>query len=144
MKSEPISNPPPVPSAWRTLLPLVVLFAAHLCAWRAGAYDSFPRLDVAMHLLGGFFVAGVFGWSLDWFAVRGWIGPVDDRVAKATVLCLVTIVAVAWEFLEFGLDCLFATRYQHGLGDTLRDIALGMAGGAAWLLLRAWTRRAGR
>jgi hypothetical protein len=138
------SNASPVPSAWRPLLPPVVVLAAHLCAWRAGAYDAFPRLDVVMHLLGGFFAAGVFGWSLDWFAARGWVSPVDRRVAMATVLGLVTVVAVAWEFMEFGVDFLFTTRYQRGLGDTLRDIALGMAGGTTWLLIRAWTRRTRR
>jgi hypothetical protein len=144
VNSEPISNAPSVTSAWRILLPPVVVFAVHLCAWRAGAYDVFPRLDVVMHLLGGFLVAGVLAWSLDWSAARGWIAPVDSRVAMATVLGLVTVVAVVWEFFEFGLDSLIATRYQHGLGDTLRDLALSMAGGAAFLLTRAWRRRTAR
>jgi hypothetical protein len=127
--------------AWQVLLPPALVVAVHLVVWLTGGYDALPRLDVIMHLLGGFLAASVLAWTIDWSAARGWIREVDRRVAAVTVFGLVTVVAVVWEFAEFLADQLFQTGYQHGLGDTLRDIALGMLGGVAFLVVARRRRR---
>jgi hypothetical protein len=132
---------PAVPPAWRVLLPPLLVVAVHFVVWLAGGYEILPRLDVAMHLLGGFLAASVIAWGIEWSVARGWIREADTRLAALAVFGLVTVVAVAWEFSEFVVDHVFQTGYQHGLGDTLRDIALGMVGGALYLVLRLRRRR---
>ena len=50
---------------------------------------------------------------------------------------LTTSAAVIWEFAEFTCDQLFGSNIQRGLGNTMRDMGLGVAGAVAVMVLRA-------
>lgn len=49
------------------------------------------------------------------------------------VLGMTGTATVFWEFAEFVSDRFFGTHAQVGLEDTLLDMALGVAGGLAYL-----------
>jgi hypothetical protein len=56
---------------------------------------------------------------------------------------LTATAAVFWEFAEFTVDQLFATNVQVSLANTMKDLALGVAGAGAFILIRARQLRAG-
>ncbi len=122
----------------RASWPPAAVASAHVLASEGlDAYQSFPHLDVPMHLAGGFAIACFFSRAL--FALRrqGLVGPVHGRTDAPLLLALTCSAAVAWELLEFMTDRTLGTRSQGGLEDTLSDILLGIVGGA---ILLAWRR----
>jgi hypothetical protein len=104
------------------------------------AYVAFPPLDIPMHFFGGVAIAYFFAACLR--AVPKDALPAPYRsLACATLLFTLTSTASSfWEFAEFFSDLLLGTHAQLGLGDTLLDMALGSAGGTAYLL---WAWRSG-
>ena len=59
-------------------------------------------------------------------------------------MALTATASTFWEFAEFVSDAVFGTRAQLGLEDTLLDTALGIAGGASYVLARWRQRSLGR
>lgn len=116
--------------------PLFV-FSLHVVLGRGvRAYDLFPSIDVPMHVLGGVAIA-VF--------VSGCFRRLPRTMAQAsrvTVLECVLIVSLAataavfWEFAEFSLDQLTGSNVQVSLPNTMKDLAMGMAGAIAFALFR--------
>ena len=114
-------------AAW---LPLVVLAAHLIAAYALRLYQIVPQLDIPLHLLGGA--------AIGWLAHRGIANaePLDLWAAHHpithVVSCMgvVALAAVLWECAEFIADALFAVGAQRGLTDTMKDLALGLIGGA--------------
>jgi hypothetical protein len=57
---------------------------------------------------------------------------------------LTTSAAVLWEFAELTCDQLFGSNIQRGLGNTMKDMSLGVAGAVAVMVLRARALKSGR
>jgi hypothetical protein len=113
----------------------ILVFLLHVFISRVlNGYILYPPVDIPMHFFGGmamaYFLAASFA-ALPGDAVR-----VDFRAFAqfVFVVSLTTTASVFWEFAEFTSDALFGTRAQLGLEDTLLDMALGMAGGASFVL----------
>lgn len=72
------------------------------------------------------------------------------RSSRLVVLELVLVgsltasAAVMWEFAEFTCDQLLGTNVQVSLVNTMRDMALGLAGAGVFMALRAHQLRASR
>jgi hypothetical protein len=63
-------------------------------------------------------------------------------VLEAVLIASLTVTAaVAWELLEFALDTMTGSNLQVSLTNTMQDLALGMLGAAAVVVVRA--RRTG-
>ena len=122
--------------------PLLV-FVLHVAASQAGAYDIWPPTDIPMHVAGGFaialFLSGLFR-ALPRDLVRKSRIVVLELVL---VFALATTAAVIWEFAEFGVDQAFGTNVQVSLANTMKDLALGMAGAGVFLAFRARQMNAG-
>jgi len=101
------------------------------------AYLLFPPLDIPMHFFGGvaiaYFFANCFR-ALPAGSILSWLRP---WLAAAMVLALTSTATVFWEFAEFFSDRFLGTHAQLGLGDTLLDMALGIAGGLTYLAMAA-------
>jgi len=103
----------------------------------SGELVRWPPLNLAAHLVGGLAVAHLFLVAL---------GPVADACAgRARALvravgtfALTTTTAVAWEFFECVLARIQGVRGPSDPGDTLQDIAAGMAGGVLLIASRVW------
>jgi hypothetical protein len=96
-------------------------------------YILYPPLDIPMHFFGGVAIAFFFSRVLAMTPEAVITGA--ERIA-AQALCVFALTCTAtvfWEFAEFFSDRLFGTRAQLGLEDTLLDMALGVAGGLAYL-----------
>ena len=121
------------------------VFAVHVVLSRVvNAYARFPPTDIPMHFMGG--LAMAFFVSCCFQAL-----PRDVlRSSRVVVLELVLVgsltatSAMLWEFAEFTCDSILGTNVQRGLSNTMQDMALGLAGAAVFIALRAKALRAGR
>jgi hypothetical protein len=113
----------------------VLVFCLFLVAARVfQLYLHYPWADVPTHFLGGSAMAFFF-----WRAVasaRTIAGLATSLNPAALALGGTAGTAILWEVLEFLSDHFLGTRLQHGIGDTVADLVFGLAGGAAYLLLR--------
>jgi len=116
----------------------VLVFGLHVFISRVlNAYLLFPPLDIPMHFFGGVAIAYFFAnclRALPAGAISSWLRP---WLVAAMVFALTATATVFWEFAEFFSDQLFGTHAQLGLGDTLLDMALGVAGGLTYLAMAA-------
>jgi hypothetical protein len=111
-----------------------VVFLLHVLISRVlNGYILYPPLDIPMHFLGGVAIAFFFSRVLA-LVPEGIISGTPRIAAQALCVFALTCTAtVFWEFAEFCSDRLFGTHAQLGLEDTLLDMALGVAGGLAYL-----------
>ena len=116
--------------------PPLFVFLLHVFISRVlNGYIIYPPLDIPMHFFGGvaigYFFSGCFA-SVPKGAVEPTWRPLVHLVL---VISLTATASVFWEFAEFTSDALFGTHAQLDLDDTLLDMALGIAGGAAYVLM---------
>ena len=119
---------------WRAGWLPTVVFLLHVFISRVvNGYILYPPLDIPMHFLGGVAIAFFFSRCLA-LVPEGAISGTPRHLAQALLVFSLTCTAtVFWEFAEFLSDRLFGTSAQLGLEDTLLDMALGVAGGLAYL-----------
>lgn len=123
--------------------PLLV-FATHVFISRVlRAYDHWPWVDVPLHLLGGFamayFVSKCFQTLPRQAVPRGRLAILELLLAGT----LTVTAAVFWEFVEFSLDQLFHHNVQINLANTMKDLAMGVLGAVAYIIVRATQLHAG-
>lgn len=107
---------------------------------QTAAYRAWPPLDRPMHALGGLAMAYFLGGCLQIAQRHGLVRPVDPLLEPLVVFASTCTVAVFWEFAEHASDLILDTRFQAGLGDTLLDLLLGLAGCLVYLVGR-WAKR---
>jgi len=117
------------------LLPGAMLFAVHLFFIASHLYEwHFAWLDTPMHLVGG----AVSAWAawVFWLHLRrtralpelpGWFRDIS-------VLGVVAIIGILWEFSEFLTDEIRATLLQGSVADTMKDFANDLLGAIFFLL----------
>lgn len=118
-----------LPTAAVTLVAAAVLM--HVVSEASGLY-GWGEWDKLQHFLLPF-VLGIMGFVLVYQALlAAGSGAAFARTgaAAATVLLVVTASA-AWELYEFSLDQVFDESTQHGLVDTMLDLAAGATAGVA-------------
>jgi hypothetical protein len=101
-------------------------------------YSDWPRLDVPMHLAGGVAIA--------YFVSRLIQALPHDPIRSSRVIVLeavliaslTTTAAVVWELIEFAVDTVTGSNLQVSLTNTMQDLAVGMLGAAAVIVVRAW------
>jgi hypothetical protein len=115
--------------------PILVFLLHVFISLVLNGYVLYPPLDIPMHFFGGvamaYFLAKCFA-ALPEGAVAPALRPFAEFVV---VLSLTATASVFWEFAEFTSDTFFGTHAQVDLDDTLFDMALGIAGGATYLLM---------
>ncbi|HEX5010994.1 MAG TPA: hypothetical protein VFY71_11385 [Planctomycetota bacterium] len=122
--------------------PATVLLGHLVLRARIGPAVNWAPLNVATHMLGGLAVAHLVGVAL---------GPVLDTLRGRTralvravgIVTLTTTVAVLWEFAECVMARIHGVLGPSAGGDTLRDIAAGMAGAAAYAAISRLARAGG-
>ncbi len=123
-------------AAWA---PLVVFLIYGVGAKIFDAYLTFPNLDIPTHFLGGAAMAYFFLAAIE--HSQHLLGAIPRAIQALLALGLTTLVAVLWEFLEYGSDLLLHTEMNLGVRDTLSDLLFGVLGafvvaGLTYLQLR--------
>lgn len=113
----------------------ILLFLWNVIITLLGVYDSFPWLDIPMHFIGGIAVGYSFFLTLNYLQERD--NFQNKKIYTAIFgIALVSLIAVFWEFYEFGMDYFFGLNYQTSVEDTMLDFFLGILGGVFmnWIL----------
>lgn len=113
------------------------VFLLHLVASGVGAYGRIRWLDLPFHLAGGTAIAFLSTRVVLHARRLGFVGRSHAVAHGVGVMGLVALAAVGWEFAEFLFDRYLGTRAQAGLEDTLLDLAMGLAGGLAFVVATA-------
>jgi hypothetical protein len=121
----------------------IAVFGVHVVLSRGfDAYVVLPATDIPMHFAGGvaiaFFISRCFQ-ALPRDIVR------SSRVVVLELVLVGSLAATAamiWEFAEFTCDQMFGSNVQRSLGNTMQDMALGLAGAGLVVVLRGLSLRA--
>jgi len=117
----------------------MTVFVMHVIASLGfDAYDSYPRLDIPMHFLGGVSIAYFFHRASLAASAHGLLGRFHRVTHIVLVFALTCTATVFWEFAEFVTDRYLRTNAQIGLDDTLKDMFFGTCGGVALLIAVAF------
>ena len=114
-----------------SLVGLTVLVLGHVFLRANGIYAELPHLDIAMHVLGGGFLAMGCAATIPRDALR------DTRASLlrwALVLGVVLLAAILWECLEVLLGVPSEGALARSEADAPKDIACGLAGAVLWML----------
>ena len=113
--------------AWAPLAVLVL----HEVGGRLLGHE--PYVDPVMHFLGGAAVALFIRYAS---TIADQLGAPTQGCLDLLAFGLTCVVAVLWELGEFIADQYFGSNVQRGLGNTMRDLSLGMAGAIIYLVAR--------
>jgi hypothetical protein len=112
--------------------PAAVLFGYLLVRAGFGPAVNWPPFNVATHIAGGLAVA-----HLARVALRPVLAALRGRTRALArtvgIVALTATIAVSWEFFECIVARLYGVQGPSAGGDTLRDIAAGMAGAVAYV-----------
>jgi hypothetical protein len=93
-----------------------------------------PYVDPIMHLLGG--AAAAFFFRRAGSAAAPLLGALTDAALDLLSFGMTCAIALGWEFSEFLADRIFGTNVQLSLGNTMRDLFLGVTGALLFLTTR--------
>lgn len=90
-------------------------------------------IDTYSHFLGGLSIAYSARYALSLIEKKRWITIQKNILRAGIILSVVMTIAVWWEFYEFLYDYFIDTPsylyvMQPGLGDTIKDLYMGMFG----------------
>ena len=111
--------------------PLVILLLLHTAFVFLNVY-SISHMDSAMHLLGGVALAMLVSGLLVQAVENGWCPDIGGLITLVLVMSLVATGAVCWEVYEWTSDWFLGTHFQVDLDDTMKDLVLGLLGGAGY------------
>jgi hypothetical protein len=101
-----------------------------------------PYVDPVMHFSGG--LAAAFFFSRSCLIGPELFGKPSRLGIDLLALGLTCAAALFWEFGEFLGDQYFGINVQPGLGNTMRDLFLGVLGATVFLIVarcvRSWTK----
>jgi len=121
-------------AAWA---PLAVLVGHSVLG---GLLGHEPYVDQVTHFLGGL-AAAFFFRKVAWLA-RDLLGTLTALALDLFAFGMTCAVALFWEFGEYTLDALVDAHVQGGLGNTMRDLLLGVGGAVCYLLAGRLIRQA--
>jgi len=111
--------------------PLVMLLLLHTAFIFLNVY-AISHVDSAMHLLGGVALAMLVSGLLTQAVGNGWCPDTGRFITLVLVISLVVTGAVCWEVYEWMSDRFLGTNFQVDLDDTMKDLVLGLLGGAGY------------
>ena len=111
--------------------PLVILLLLHTAFIFLNVY-SISHVDSAMHLLGGVALAMLVSGLLTQAVEKGWCPDTGRLIRLVLIISLVATGAVCWEVYEWMSDRFLGTHFQVDLDDTMKDLVLGLLGGACY------------
>jgi hypothetical protein len=122
--------------------PAGILLGHLLLRARIGPAVNWPPLNVATHMAGGLAVANLAAVTVA-PVLEALRGRMRALVRVAGIVALTATIAVTWEFLECIMARIHGVQGPSAGGDTLRDIAAGIAGAVIYVLASSRGRATG-
>lgn len=98
-----------------------------------------PYVDPVSHFCGGAAIAYFLRRASE--VTPDFIGTPSETGHSLVAFGLACFAALAWEFGELFSDIFLGTNIQRSAPNTLRDLALGVGGAGAYLVVRFVSRR---
>lgn len=122
------------------ILYLSFLFLADFLGCVVGLYNSTAWFDLFAHFLSGVLTALCGILFMKFFHYK------ENKLATILyVLGITALVALVWEFFEYGMDNFSGTTLQHanttGVADTMEDMIAAFFGSISFLLLYLNTKK---
>lgn len=111
------------------IFPATVFFLNLFLGIFYNIYNAYPSLDIPMHFLGGISVGYMFVLFLKFFKEENMISVKSKVVSVIIVVCVVSFMAVLWEFYEFICVYYFGFNWPVNYTDTIGDLFFGICGG---------------
>jgi hypothetical protein len=89
-------------------------------------FELFPILDIPSHFAGG--VAISYFYRVAIRRAQELVGEIPVPIQVLLAFTATGTTAIFWEFYENLLDLSLGTHMVRGLGDTIVDLAVGLAG----------------
>lgn len=115
------------------LLPPTIVFGVNAIWMIFGFYAFYRHTDSVFHVFGGMAIAYTVNSLLQLFFKEKELG--HYVIHRLLILTSTATVAVFWEFGEYLAEVFFGLRLQNGIGDTMKDLALGMIGAIIFIRL---------
>lgn len=117
------------------LFPFVVLALDVIaCTFWLGWYTTWS-MDTLLHFLGGVSIAYSANYALKLLQQKNLL-TINSQLAKAIIIVgVVILAAVLWEIYEFMHDEWLGTFYQTNNTDTMKDLIMGLYGGAVYCII---------
>jgi peptidoglycan/LPS O-acetylase OafA/YrhL len=113
------------------LLPVVAILVLHIMFVLLDGY-SVQHLDSVMHFLGGVALGIFVTGQLAHATRRNWCPHPGKILVCVMIVALVASGAMLWETYEWLSDRFIGTHHQPTLGDTIKDLMLGLTGGIVY------------
>ena len=115
-------------SAWAPLS----VFGSYLLGLAFGWYDLYPPLDIPTHFMGGVAITYFYRSAIYHSQKIAVEIPLPVQVLLGFTCTGTTIIF--WEFYENILDFLFQAHNVLGVGDTIKDMFVGLLGALVFTL----------
>jgi hypothetical protein len=112
--------------SWAPALVLLLHVIATLTGW----YDDFWWFDIPLHFFGGMAITWASYELLEFFSFHNQFDSESKPLKILILIAFTALAAVFWEFMEFAFDSMLTTNFQPGLPDSIKDMCLGLLGGA--------------
>jgi hypothetical protein len=120
---------------WVAIL-AAVSFGVCAILWIRGRFDLVTYIDIPLHLFGGFVASLSFLVFIHVVHGHKIMSGIPYWLRALLIMGFVALVTIAWEFFEHITDTYFGTHLQSTVIETLKDMAMGLAGSlpvAFWL-----------
>ena len=119
-------------SAWAPLSVIGFYSIGLIFDW----YDRFPPLDIPTHFMGGVAITYFYRSAID--HSQKVVGKIPPPIQILFAFTCTGTTIILWEFYENILDFVFHAHNVLGLGDTIKDMFIGLTGA---LVLTLFYRR---
>ena len=109
-------------SAWAPLS----VFGFYVFGLLIHLFDNFPYMDIPTHFMGGVVITYFYR-----VAIRNsqkLVGDIPHPIQVILAFTCTGTTTVLWEFYENFADHFLGTHMVLGLGDTIKDMAMGLLG----------------
>jgi hypothetical protein len=96
-------------------------------------FDKIPPLDIPTHFMGGVTITYLYRSAIR--NVQNMTGEIPLPVQIFFAFTCTGTTVVLWEFYENIMDHFFGFHMVLGLGDTIKDMAMGLLGALVFSLL---------
>jgi hypothetical protein len=96
-------------------------------------FDKIPPLDIPTHFMGGVTITYLYRSAIR--NVQNMTGEIPLPVQIFFAFTFTGTTVVLWEFYENIMDHFFGFHMVLGLGDTIKDMAMGLLGALVFSLL---------
>jgi len=125
---------------WMGVFPFIIFIANYILFTTELDWAMSVHADDYLHFFGGTSIAFSAGYLMNILSGSKKLVIKNDLIKFFIVLTVVSLAAVLWEFYEFVSDILYPAIRQPTVADTIKDLVMGLLGGAVFAGLKIFLK----